>query len=101
MKTKIQQKSIKHKGKLYNVIDSYKTTDIEGYHTYIVYETDVVKTKRFWAWYPLWVGNKFRWFTWVNTEYRFYLYMKEEFELFNYTAFWGKIQSKWLIEKIQ
>lgn len=98
-KEKLKQK-IKYQNKFYNIIDTFKASDFEGFNSWIVYETDELKTKKFWAWYPLYVKGKFKFFTMVEAQYRFYISRKREFSEWNYSYGWGPFKGEWRIEKI-
>lgn len=92
--------SIDFNGKTYNIVNSFEATDLEGMYDFIVYETDESKIKNFFAWYPLWIGNKFRWFKQVSVKYIYYISIRNEFDEWNYLHYWDKPKGRWKMIEI-
>lgn len=96
----LSKKTIELNGKKYNIVNSFKSTDVEGLCDFIVYETDESKIKNFFAWYPLWIKYKFRWFKNVSVRYIYYIDIKKDFDEWNYTFYWTKPRGEWKMIEI-
>lgn len=96
----LSKTSINLNGKTYNIVNSFESSDVEGHYEFIVYETDENKTKNFFAWYPLWIGKKFRWFKRVDVKYTYYVSIKNDFDEWTYSRYWSSPVGEWRMKEI-
>lgn len=96
----LSKTSIDYKNKTYNVIDTFEATDLEGRIDFVVYETDQTKIKKLYAWYPLWIGKKFRWFKYVEVKYVFYISIRKIFDEWTYSRYWDSPEGEWRMKEI-
>jgi len=98
MKVAVKEKvnELEFEGIKYNIVDEFEATDVEANSDYIVYKTDKEEIFDLYAWYPVWIKNKFRWFKQIKVKKVFYLSKHLEFDDgWSYQHYWGKLKGEW------
>lgn len=84
----------------YNIIREFEATDVEGIDLYKVKETDLTRTREFFAFIPLYIDKKFRWLKKVRVVETLYLYRKSFFSEIDYRNHYGLEKEDWRIDTI-
>lgn len=90
-----------YKGTEFNIVESFGTSDIEDHHKYQVKKTDRTIIKTIVPIFPLWVGNKIRWFKKTRVRYRLFISRRQDFDDgWSYQNYWTPWKHEFRVEKI-
>lgn len=83
------------------IIDTFKSSDLEGFYDFEVKKTNITKERNMFAILPMYIGGKFRWLRKVKVlERKYYSRMKEFDDGWSYQYYWTGWKEEWRIEEI-
>ncbi|MFW5847894.1 MAG: hypothetical protein ACOCVF_03160 [bacterium] len=90
-----------YKGYKYDILDTFNTTNVEGYTEFEVKRTSKSFVKDIFPIFPIIIGGKFRWLKKCKVKYRLYFSRKQSFDDgWSYSFYWTPWIHEIRIEKI-